>query len=72
MSTVYAVYPVDCRHFTPLAAGNPELFQRVADALDSQCRAALPFEVHVVHAAQKVLHVRSTRAASVAPVECTC
>ena len=45
------------------AAENVELFQRVADALDSQCCASLPFEVHVVHSAQKVLHVRSTRAA---------
>ena len=49
------------------AADNAALFQKVADALDSQCCASLPFEIHVVHAAEKVLKVRSSRAALCEP-----
>ena len=45
------------------AASHKDLFEAVAKALDSQCCASLPFEVHVVHASRKVLKVRATRPA---------
>ena len=45
------------------AASHKDLFEAVAKALDSQCCASLPFEVHVIHASRKVLKVRATRPA---------
>ena len=45
-----------------MAADNEELFAKVAAALESQVGASLPFEIHVLHAGKKVLHLEAALA----------